>query len=298
MDLKQLRHLVAIVETESFSRASQAVAISQPALTRSIKLLEERLGVTLFERTTRRVNATSAGLRLYKRAKIILSETENALADLREDDHHSRRLRVGMAPMFATTIVPHAIQAFRELAPNVEIVIESGLFETLAARLAQADLDLVVSNFPYGGIPEDLASEPVFDIEVAYLASANHPLANQAKIKIADLLDYPWAVVDESHANDLYGDIFTSEGGNTSPIRVRTNSLNLLKSLIETPPWVTLLPLHMVQPELQRGDLVELDVSSDRVRRRGGIVYRRVRSEDPDLLRFTDCVRAAYRARL
>lgn len=298
MDLKQLRHLVAIVETESFSKAAQDVAISQPALTRSIKLLEERLGIRLFNRTTRRVSATEAGLRLYKRAKIILSETESALADLQEEGAHNRRLRVGMAPMFATTLVPKAIQAFSETVPNVEVVVESGLFETLAARLAQADLDLVVSNFPYGGIAEDLASEPVFDIDVAYLTSADHPLADQTNVKVTDLLSYPWAVVDESHANDLYGDILTSEGGHTSPIRVRTNSLNLLKSLIEAPPWVTLLPVHMVQPELERRQLVALDVKGARVQRRGGIVYRRARSEDPDFIRFTDCVRAASRVRL
>lgn len=297
MDLKQLRHLVAIVETESFSKAAQAVAISQPALTRSIKLLEERLHVVLFERTTRRVTPTEAGLRLYKRAKVILNEAENALADLQDGEQRTRRLRIGMAPMFATTIMPKAIQAFRECAPNVEVIVESDLFEELVARLEQADLDLVVSNFPYGWMAKDLESEPVVDIDVVYLASAAHPLAKETKISVTDLLAYPWAVVDESHANELYGSILTSEGGKNSPIGVRTNSLNLLKTLVETPPWVTLLPLHMVQPELKRDQLVALDVVGDQVRRRGGIVYRRARSDDVDLVSFADCIRDACQSR-
>lgn len=297
MDLKQLRHLVAIVETESFSRAAQMTAISQPALTRSIKLLEERLLVVLFERTTRRVTPTEAGLRLYKRAKVILNEAENALADLQDGERRTRRLRIGMAPMFATTILPKAIQAFRERAPNVEVIVESDLFEELAARLEQADLDLVVSNFPYGWMADDLESEPVVDIDVVYLASAAHPLAKKTKISVTDLLAYPWAVVDESHANELYGSILTSEGGKNSPIGVRTNSLNLLKTLVETPPWVTLLPLHMVQPELTREQLVALDVVGDQMRRRGGIVYRRARSDDVDLVSFAECVRDACQSR-
>lgn len=293
MELKQLRHLVAIVETESFSKAAHATAISQPALTRSIKLFEERLRVILFERTTRRVTPTEAGLRLYKRAKVILTEAENALSDLQDVEHRTRRLRVGMAPMFATTILPKAIQAFRERAPNVEVTVESGLFETLVARLEQADLDLVVSNFPYGWMAEDLESEPIVDIDVVYLASAEHPLAQEKKISVTDLFAFPWAVVDESHANDLYGNILTNEGGKNSPIRVRTNSLNLLRTMIETPPWVTLLPLHMVQPELQRKQLVALDVVGDQMRRRGGFVYRRARYDDADLVSFSDCVRDA-----
>ena len=293
MDLKQLRHLVAIIDHESFSRAADAVAISQPALTRSIKLLEQRLGVALLERTTRSVSPTPAGERLYKRAKLILNETDAAISEVREDLGRSKPLRIGIAPMFATTIVPSAIRAFRTIAPDIEVAVQSGLFEVLTAQVAQGDLDLVVSNLPYGRLEDDLTSETLLDVDVVYLASTDHPLAGHQKNTLSDLFGYPWAVVDETHANDLYGYIFASEGDAPSPIRVRTNSLNLLKSLIETPPWISLLPRHMVQSELDCGQICELHVTGEPVRRNAGIVYRRSRSEDPDLKRFSETVRAA-----
>lgn len=295
MELKQLRHLVSVVDAGSFSRAAKDVAISQPALTRSIKLLEQRLGLRLFERTTRRVIPTVAGLRLYKRAKLILAESNAAIADLQDPTWRKRQLRIGIAPLFASTIIPNAIQRFYEDAPDVEVSVESGLFETLTSRLAEADLDLVVSNLPYGKLEDDLTSEAMFDIDVVYLVGAEHELARKRGIALSQLLAYPWAVVDESHANDLYGYIFASQGGSISPIRVRTNSLNLLKSLVQTPPWITLLPLHMAQQELARGDLCVLDVAGGHVKRRGGIVYRRAYSDDGELKRFSDCVRDACR---
>lgn len=293
MELKQLRHFVAIVELGNFSRAAEVISISQPALTRSIKLLEDRLGVALLERSTRQVSPTPAGLRLYKRGKLILRETDAAITLVKDDAKRDRPLRVGIAPMIATTIIPAAIHAMSEKYPDMELNVESGLFGGLTDRLLQADLDIVVSNLPYGSIDESLISKSLFDIDVVYAASSSHPFAKSKDISVPELLSYPWAVVDENHANDLYMQIFANHGGAKSPIRVRTNSLNLLKSLVESPPWITLLPLHIVKAELQRGSLIALDVAGDKVRRNGGIVYRRSQSEDQDIERFANFIRDA-----
>lgn len=292
MDLKQLRHLVTVIEQGSFSRAAEIVAISQPALTRSIKLLEQNLGKPLLERTTRKVSPTEAGARLYVRAKVILKEAEEAFDAVKQDDVCKRILKIGTAPMFATTITPAAVRAFTSQMPDVEVSVESGLFDTLADRLVKAELDVIVSNLPYGAIDQNLVSQPLIDIEVLYIASAKHPLASSNRIRVSDLLDYPWAVIDESHANDLYMNIFANQGAGVSPIRVRTNSLTTLKSLVEVPPWITLLPYHIVQTELDRKQLCALDVKGDQVRRRGGIVSRRTQADNQDIKRFSDCVRS------
>ena len=294
MELKQLRHFIAIVEHGSFSKAAKAVAISQPALTRSIKQLEERLGVLLFNRSTRSVTPTQAGTRLYKRGKLIVREADDVVSDLSSQLQTDRPLRIGTAPMFATTIIPKAIQEFSSRFPDIEVNVVSGLFETLTDRLAQADLDVVVSNLPYGALKDDLIGEYLFDIDVVYAASVNHPLARAKKVDVSELFEFPWAVVDENHANDLYMNIFANQGGQASPIRVRTNSLNLLKSLIETPPWITLLPTHIVHAEMERGLVCSINVDADKVRRKGGLVYRRSQSDDPNIQRFAGFVRDAY----
>lgn len=84
MELRQLRHFVAVVDSANLSRAAERVAISQPALTRSIKNLEDLLGVELLERQPRGVAPTEAGLALYHHAQIVLNACQRLTREVRE----------------------------------------------------------------------------------------------------------------------------------------------------------------------------------------------------------------------
>ena len=293
MELKQLRHFVALADEGSFSKACLKVAISQPALTRSIKLLEERLGVVLFDRSTRHVELTDPGRALYGRAKLILNEASAAEQDVITADRRVRPIQLGIAPMFATSILPEAITTFSKLHPEIEIEVTSGLFESLSDGVLQGDLDLAFSNLPYVRLDSGLSDEALTDIDVIYVASASHPLAHQEETSFSDAVSYPWAVIDETHANELYGYIFSSRGEYRSPIRVRTNSLSLLKELVQTPPWITLLPRHMVCEELASGRLSELRISGDPVHRRGGLIFRKSRVKDSHVAALVSAIRTA-----
>lgn len=296
MDLKQLRHFVALADEGRFSTACETVAISQPALTRSIKLLEERLGVVLFDRTTRHVKMTEAGQALYGRARLILNEASAAEQDVVNINRRGRPIQLGLAPMFATSILPAAITAFSQAHQDIEIEVTSGLFDTLAVGIRQGDLDLAFSNLPYARLDPALSDEALVDIDVVYLASASHPLANQEEISFADVMSHPWAVIDETHANDLYGYIFSTRGETRSPIRVRTNSLSLLKALVQAPPWITLFPRHMVREELATGSICQLQVSGDPVQRRGGLIFRSSRMKDRHIAGLASAIRQACAA--
>lgn len=295
MDLRQLRHFVALADEGSFSTACETVSISQPALTRSIKLLEERLGVVLFDRSTRHVTMTEAGQALYGRAKLILNEASAAEQDVADISRRVRPIQLGLAPMFATSILPAAITTFSQANSDIEIEVTSALFDTLSDGVLQGDLDLAFSNLPYSRLDPALSDETLVDVDVVYLASAFHPLAHQSETSFADVMSYPWAVIDESHANDLYGYILSSRGESRSPIRVRTNSLSLLKALVQTPPWITLLPRHMVGDELEAGAISQLRVSGEPVLRRGGLIFRPARLKDKHVAALASAIREACR---
>jgi DNA-binding transcriptional LysR family regulator len=296
MDLKQLRHFVALADEGSFSRACKVVAISQPALTRSIKLLEDRLGVVLFERSTRHVAMTDAGELLYERAQLILNEARAAETDVKSVTSRVRPIQLGIAPMFATGLLPRAITAFHASHPDIEIEVTNALFDSLSDNLLQGELDLAFSNLPYTRLDPALVDEPLVDIDVCYLASADHPLAHQNETPFTELTGYPWAVIDEKHANDLYGYIFSSRGEVNSPIRLRTNSLSLLKTLVQSPPWITLLPQHMLREELATGKVCELKVAGEPpVSRPGGLLYRKSRNTDHDIAALAQAIREVCR---
>lgn len=282
MDLKQLRNFVAIVDCGTFLSAAEAVHISQPSLSRSLQSLEAKLGVTLLNRSTRGIRITAAGERFYRRAKLILSEAEKAVSEAK-DENSVQNLNVGMAPLFAGQLLPQALRNVCASNPALKVTVTSGLFPELIKSLSSGRIDIMVANLPFTDIPDDLVVEPLLDISIVYVASASHPLCKRKSCAFKDLAEFPWAVVDERHANDLYRYIFTSEGETKSPITLKTNSLTLLKSIISEPPFITLLPRHMVEADVAEKKLAILKTNQDPLKRKGGLVYRKNDIANPAL---------------
>ena len=274
MNLKQLRNFVAIVDYGTFLAAAEAIPLSQPALSRSLQTLESNLGAKLLNRSTRGIQITPAGEQFYRRAKLILNEADRAIQDIK-NKNPTQSLNIGMAPLFAGQLVPQALREIYATRPEYNLTVTSGLFPELIKSLSSGHLDLVIANLPFTEISDEVTVEPLLDIAIVYVASAEHPLSRKPTCTFQDLTKFPWAVVDERHANDLYQYIFTSEGETKSPIVLKTNSLTLLKSIISEPPFITLLPQHMVQTEIRDKKLTVLNTNQARLKRKGGLIYRK-----------------------
>ena len=294
MDLKQLKHFVAIVDHGSFLKAASALAISQPAVSRSIAKLEDANQTKVLDRTTRGLQMTPAGERLYRRAKLIQNETEAAHAEIRAGGETVVPFRIGVAPLFEGEVLPDAVTSFCICEPDAHIQVRSGLFPRLARELSEGSLDVVVSNIPFAPVENNLTAQALFDIDVLCLVSKDHPLAHQEHVPFADTITYPWAVIDEENANALYSYMFSTQGTTKSPIQLRTNSLNLLRNLVRQPPWVTMIPHHMVEAEIQAGDLKVIDLGDQHLVRKGGILFRTAMKDEPRLKRFLDHITASY----
>ena len=285
MDLKHLRHFVAIVDHGTFLAAAKRLPLSQPALTRSLQNLEADLGVRLLERSTRGIRITDAGERLYQRAKFILNEAEKAVKDV-QNSHPTQKINIGIAPMFAAHYVPDILRQLYSETPDLNVTIKSALFTQLLRNLLSGEIDVVLANLPFAVLPDTLLSKPLLDITIVYVTSASHPLAGKKNCSFADISNFPWAAVDEVHANDLYDYIFTSAGETLSPIKLKTNSLTLLKSVINKGPYITLLPHHMVAQDVKEGRLSILSTDQDKLKRKGGLIYRKNELPNSALERF------------
>jgi len=156
MELRQLRHFVAVVDCANLSRAAERVAISQPALTRSIKNLEDILGVELLERKPRGVAATEAGLALYHHAQIVLNACQRLTREVRELERGvTGTVYVGVGSMFATHITADVAQNLAQAHPRLAMVVTDGFFEELLRRMQDGRLDLIFSNFPQVAVSAD-----------------------------------------------------------------------------------------------------------------------------------------------
>src|SRR3954451_9689656 len=139
-EIREMRYFMAVAERLHFGRAAQALHISQPPLSRAIRGLEERLGVTLFARTRRRVELTPEGARLLEETRRTLSHLERTALELRAmAAGESGRLRLGFVSLADYGVLPGLLKAFKAARPGVSLALREMLSPEQAAALAAGD---------------------------------------------------------------------------------------------------------------------------------------------------------------
>jgi DNA-binding transcriptional LysR family regulator len=190
MELRHLRHFVAVAETQHFGRAAARLGMAQPPLSQSIMRLEESLGIKLLERTPRGVSLTRAGAALMAEAKPLIAQADLAERRVRQAADELASLSIAFVPMCAMRIMPLAIRALRKQWPGVEVrLIERGSALTVASvKNGSIDLGVVVTS---AADVSELESVHIERLRVVAAVPANWPLAQRTRIGIADLAAYP-----------------------------------------------------------------------------------------------------------
>lgn len=263
MDARRLSYFTCILEEGSITAAANRLRLSQPALTKAIKMLEQELGVVLLDRSITGISPTSYGEALYGHAKAVLSELQRAqeeIAVLR--GIAGERFRIGTLPTLTGSVVAKAVVEVRRRFPDLQIRIQENFSAMLLRALRRRELDLALV---YSGNVEDdhnFESQIIFRDRLRVVAGRSHPLANQREIEVADLARYPWCSAVQGNW-PLIDNIFKAAGIETSPPCVDPGgALPFLKTLVIDGAYLTLLPHHAITAELERGELMELPVPS------------------------------------
>lgn len=264
MELRHLRHFLKVAEVGSITQAAQALNLSQPSLSSSIKTLEQSLGVSLFQRGGAGVALTRFGTQLKASATHILRETEKARDEIEAlKGSGDALLSIGVMTAFSLGFFARLLARFA--ARQGDVCVESHSFTTNEAtmidKLRDAQWDLILTL-----IPGDFKTRP--DIEVievgtshsAVYCGAHHPLARKTRATAHDLAAHNWAVTAIGSADQLLYDCFSNINQPVN-IRARTNSVNQITSLIQTTDMLCLAPDVSVAEEVSRGTIVQVDQS-------------------------------------
>src|SRR5438477_12415222 len=149
MEMNQLRYFCAVVRAGSLTRAAEQERIAQPSLSQQIRKLETQLGVPLFERLGRTTRLTPFGEALLVEATAILqhvSGAESAIASLQ--DGVRGRLRVGAIPTILPFLLAPRLREFRDLHPDIEIILSEDMTRRLIERIQSGDLDIALAALP------------------------------------------------------------------------------------------------------------------------------------------------------
>jgi DNA-binding transcriptional LysR family regulator len=203
VDPRRLLTFREVVRQGSFSRAGEALALTQPAVSQQVAALERQLGLKLLERGPGGPTPTEAGALLLAHADAVadrLAQADTQVAELAATERET--LRVGAFPSALATVVPGAIVRLREQLPEVQVEAGEASGEELGAMVAAGDLHVAMCfqdaalppRRPHGTERHELGREPMLAV-----MRADHPLAGRERIAIADLSDETWTAPSRDH---------------------------------------------------------------------------------------------------
>lgn len=195
LKMKQLRLLVAVADEGSIQRAARRLNITQPAATKSIRELEQDLGVPLFERNTRGARPTVYGATMIAHARLILAELRHAGEELSAlSDGSSGHVAIGAALATTPALLPRSLAVVKQHRPGLSITVIEATNEKLVPALRAGELDLVVGRLPDEAEAAGLEREVLFNEPVRVVARAGHPLARKRRLSLRHLAGQQWVL--------------------------------------------------------------------------------------------------------
>ena len=193
LDPKHLAQLSVIVEAGSFQAAADRLALTQPALSRNMRTLEDRLGAPVFKRDGRRSVPNDLGLKLARNGLAIRIAEEQAgnLADLAAAGA-AGQLRIGAPPIVAGRFLTDTLSQFITDNPNCNVELRTGLVHELRSMLQRGQIDVVFGPQSLADPVEGLEFIPMIDDRVAIMCRKDHPLTHKGKILPSDLMSQSW----------------------------------------------------------------------------------------------------------
>jgi LysR family transcriptional regulator, benzoate and cis,cis-muconate-responsive activator of ben and cat genes len=193
VELRHLRYFVAVAEMENVSKAALKLHVSQPALSRQIRDLEDEIGFSLLERTAKSVRLTDAGRKFLDDARILLQKADEAVTKARAvAGAGPTELHVGYSPMPTAEILPKTLRAFQQAMPNVHVRSHDWTNKDILAgiRDGRLQLGLIVPPTKASAL-HDMRYEELFQERVGVAVAPQHPFARRRAIPIAEVAAEP-----------------------------------------------------------------------------------------------------------
>jgi len=188
LESKHLKHFVAVAQHGHFTRAAKALHIAQPALSISIKKLEQNLGVELFRREDRQVSLTDEGKVLYEHAKRILQQLEDAQLAIDElKGLEKGEVRLGAPSMMGSYFFPQILMAFNSRYPNLKLTLVDAGTRDIRKMLLNGELDIGMIDDV--NVPDDLDTDHLLQVEMLAVVAKEHPFAKQKSVSFDAFFD-------------------------------------------------------------------------------------------------------------
>lgn len=248
MLLRHIRYLLALAEHRNFTRAAEALHVSQPALSQQIRQIEDGFATPLFDRTGRTVELTDAG-RVYvdyaRRALRELDAGQRAIHDVRDLSRGS--LRLATTPTFTEYLIAPLVEQFGARHPGISVSIEEMTLDQIVLALGDDRIDVGI-GFTNVGASSEVVFEPLFDERLTVVVGEAHPQAQASgPLSLSDLATMPLALLSSGFATRTLIDAYFQRHRITPNIKIEANSISSLVKIVRFGRVASILPDAIVQ---------------------------------------------------
>ncbi|OXR50719.1 hypothetical protein PuT2_02305 [Pusillimonas sp. T2] len=259
--LRQLRLLVTIAEQGSLARAADALHITQPAATKTLRQLEEIIGDSLVERGAGGSVLTPLGHVLYQRAQSIMTEIREAEEEMGLwHAGGAGHVTLGAMPVSTPALIPKALLLLAKEAPRVTVRVIEGSSNTLLEKLGQGELDLVTGRFWKGEDPS-VITEELYESAFKLHTRTTHPLTQKQTLTLEEACSYPWLMPPPgAHIRSALDDMFRGLHLKPPTHQVESTSYQVFRNLVLNSDVIAPLPIEALLEEVQAGRMTYIPI--------------------------------------
>ncbi len=275
VDLNLYKTFYIVAKYNSFTKASEKLYISQPAVTHAIKKLETQLDVELFKRDSKGISLTKAGELVYHYAEHLCELVEankNLIDDL--NDIKKEVLNIGVPTHIGTFYFVNYLKLFNQIYPNVKVNIINKKSDEMLNMLIKRELDIVIDTNM--AIPDDntIKVRKVFDLESCFVCNYQYKdISQKGKLDPKDLNQYPLILPSSTTANRKMIDKYFKEKNVILKPLVEVNSSSITKGIINQGIGIGWMIKEFIKDDLKSGKLYEVKVDINQVLTPVSIAY-------------------------
>lgn len=272
----ELNAVIMIGAVHSVTAAAVRLGVSQPAVNRSLRNLEQSLGLRLFDRTAQGMIPTTGGEALIRRAKLALLEINQGMEEIANLGGRTLgRVAIGVLPLSRVYLVPMAVTRLLKDFPAADIVIVDGIYEQLLTDLCDGDIDLMVGTLRDPSPVEGIKSEALFEDGMVLAARTGHPIFGNKDITFEHLKDVEWVVPHTGvPLRDQFNDLLRDNGVARPEHPIETGSISVARTIALGSDRLVAVSRSQIHHEEKYGLLKPLSLATNVPKRPIGAVTR------------------------
>ena len=275
INLELYKTFYYVAKNESISRAANELLISQPAISKAIKTLEDQLNTNLFIRKRDGVELTEAGETIYKKIKDAMDLIGSAESDLKTlTNMESGTINIGASKTIIHEFLMPYIKSFHKAHPNINIKIHTDKTSDIIKKAKMGIIDVKFTNLPYT-LPQEFNEFKLIDLHDCFIANEDFSEYKNKKLTIKDLENLPLLVLTKGTATRIRLDNFCEENNIHIKPAMEFSSNTLIKEFTEEGFGIGLLNEEHIKEELQSGKLFKLDINLTLKEKYLGMVYNK-----------------------